>query len=81
MKKLINECIEKVKGDLEGVCDDATPGATDCLSCFQRQYFDEDKVHEFKDILFENLSTNTDFESEDNAKHHCGFSMMMKIET
>lgn len=40
MKILIDNCIEKFKNDLEGVCEDATPGATDCLSCFQKQYFD-----------------------------------------
>ena len=44
MQKIINHYIEKVKDDLEDVCDDATSGAADCLSCFRRQYFDENVI-------------------------------------
>jgi hypothetical protein len=44
MKKLIDKCIELFKENVEGVCDDATPGATDCLSCFQKQYFDGNTI-------------------------------------
>ncbi len=39
MKKLIDECIEQVKDNFEGLCENATPGSNDCFSCFQKQFF------------------------------------------
>ena len=34
----------------------------------------DDKVNYFKKILFQNLHCNTNYESEDSTKYHCGFS-------
>ena len=44
MKSLIRKCIDVVKDDIDGVCADATPGSSNCLNCFQKQYFDENLI-------------------------------------
>lgn len=44
MNSLIRKCIDKIKGDIDGVCDSATPGASNCLSCFQKQYFNDNLI-------------------------------------
>jgi len=44
MESIIRNCIDKVKDNIEGVCPDGTPGTSDCLSCLQRQYFDDNPI-------------------------------------
>ena len=44
MKKIIDECIEQIKDNFDCICENATPGTRDCLTCFQRQYFDGNAI-------------------------------------
>jgi hypothetical protein len=44
MKVIVKRCIEKISQNNEGVCDNATPISSNCLECFQRQFFDGNDI-------------------------------------
>ena len=44
MDEIINRCVDNIPNDFDEACEDATPGATDCFDCFQKQFFDGNQI-------------------------------------
>ncbi|MFH0781990.1 MAG: hypothetical protein V2B20_08570 [Pseudomonadota bacterium] len=44
MDVIIRKCIDYVSENIEIVCQNATPGASGCLDCFQNQFFNDNII-------------------------------------